>query len=385
MRLAALAPPREGSDAAGAARLWHGPTVPFSVTEAARADLVVDAVFGAGLARPIDGLVAEVLQAARRVVAVDVPSGLDGATGLARGSARSAELTVTFFRLKPGHLLLPGRDLCGRIELADIGIPDNVLPAIAPDTFANLPSLWRLPALTADAHKYTRGHVTVVGGADDDRSRPPGRRSRSARRRRHGDDRRARVRRRLSRRRTGLAGQRGRHRHAAQRHKRAQVWVCGPGLGAPEARIAFPALIAARRTVVADADVFSAFAGEPDALTRRRGADAACRGVRARVRRAGSGPAVRRAGGRGADRRGGAAEGRGHHHRRAGRPGRDQSLRAALAGDGRRRGRAGRASSPGCWRRACRPGMPPPPGPTCMGGPPIWPGRAWWWRICCRH
>ena len=89
-------------------------------------------MFGAGLTRPVDGLVAETLQAARRIVAIDVPSGLDGATGQTLGYAPAAELTVTFFRLKPGHLLLPGRDLCGRIELADIGIPDAVLEAIAP-------------------------------------------------------------------------------------------------------------------------------------------------------------------------------------------------------------------------------------------------------------
>jgi ADP-dependent NAD(P)H-hydrate dehydratase / NAD(P)H-hydrate epimerase len=122
-------------------------------------------VFGAGLTRPVTGLAAETLRAARRIIAIDVPSGLDGATGLPLGYVRAAELTVTFFRLKPGHLLLPGRDLCGRIELADIGIPDTVLDAIAPNTFANLPSLWRLPSLTAESHKYTRGHVTVIGGA----------------------------------------------------------------------------------------------------------------------------------------------------------------------------------------------------------------------------
>ena len=165
VRLAALAPPRPGSDAGGAARLWHGPTVPFTPEEAARADVVVDAVFGAGLTRPVDGLVADTLKAARRIVAIDVPSGLDGATGLTLGYVPAAELTVTFFRLKPGHLLLPGRDLCGRIELADIGIPDAVLDGIAPNTFANVPTLWRLPALTTESHKYTRGHVTVIGGA----------------------------------------------------------------------------------------------------------------------------------------------------------------------------------------------------------------------------
>ncbi len=163
--LAALAQPRAGSDAADAASHWHGPSAPFEAGEAARAELVIDAVFGAGLARDVDGVVADVLRAARRVVAVDVPSGLDGTTGAVRGFAPQAALTVTFFRLKPGHILLPGRGLCGETVLADIGLPGAVLKQVAPSCFANLPELWRLPVPGSQSHKYTRGHVTVVGGA----------------------------------------------------------------------------------------------------------------------------------------------------------------------------------------------------------------------------
>jgi len=96
VRLAALAPPRAGSDAALAAIRWHGPTAAFTPDESRRADLVVDAVFGAGLARDVEGLVADTLAAAPRIVAVDVPSGVDGATGQARGRVAPAERTVTF-------------------------------------------------------------------------------------------------------------------------------------------------------------------------------------------------------------------------------------------------------------------------------------------------
>jgi ADP-dependent NAD(P)H-hydrate dehydratase / NAD(P)H-hydrate epimerase len=265
VRLAALAPPRDGSDAAGAARPWIGPMVPFTPEQANRADVVVDAVFGAGLTRPVDGLAAETLKAARRVVAVDVPSGLDGATGQPLGFAPTAELTVTFFRLKPGHLLLPGRDLCGRIELADIGIPGTVLDAIAPNTFAALPSLWRLPQLTAEAHKYSRGHVTVVGGAS---MTGAARLAAEAARRAGAGMVTIAARGAVETYRSGEPGLLVSEADVATllRDDRRKVWVCGPGLGPDEARAVFPALIAANRTVVGDADVFSAFTGDPDGL-----------------------------------------------------------------------------------------------------------------------
>jgi len=164
--VAALAPPRPGSDAARAAARWRGPMVPFGPSEAKRAGLVIDAVFGAGLARDVEGIASETLAAARApILAVDVPSGVDGATGRVRGYAPQAALTVTFFRLKPGHLLLPGRMLCGETLCADIGLPAAVLDAIAPRCWRNTPALWRIPCFGAGAHKYSRGHVTILGGA----------------------------------------------------------------------------------------------------------------------------------------------------------------------------------------------------------------------------
>jgi NAD(P)H-hydrate epimerase len=111
--------------------------------------------------------VAAINASGKPVVAVDVPSGLDGTTGQAVGPVVQATRTVTFFRLKPGHLLLPGRTLCGEVSLADIGIPAAVLDdAIEPATFANRPALWRehFPQARLDGHKYTRGHAVVVSG-----------------------------------------------------------------------------------------------------------------------------------------------------------------------------------------------------------------------------
>lgn len=157
----------------GAARhhadLWGGAIEPMCPDVLVGAELVVDAIFGAGLSRPLDGLAKETLAAASHrklpIVAIDVPSGLMGDTGEALGAIAS-DLTVTFFRKKPGHLLLPGRQLCGQVIVADIGIPMTVLEEIAPYTFANDPRLWKaeLPTLLHGGNKYTRGHALIYGG-----------------------------------------------------------------------------------------------------------------------------------------------------------------------------------------------------------------------------
>ena len=149
---------------------WGEPVEPLSPATLADADLVIDALFGAGLSRPLEGTAAEVVAAinaaGKPVVAVDVPSGLDGSTGASAGPVVQATCTVTFFRLKPGHVLLPGRTLCGEVRLADIGIPERVLQEIAPRTFLNRPGLWHkdYPSPRMDGHKYTRGHAVVVSG-----------------------------------------------------------------------------------------------------------------------------------------------------------------------------------------------------------------------------
>lgn len=161
-------------DAALAAERWTGPIGAACDVLLNDASVVIDALFGAGLDRDLEGearaLVEKVncwrAQTGGAVVAVDVPSGVDGDTGQVRGVAIYADVTVTFFRSKPGHLLLPGRTLCGQIECAQIGIPASVLEMIQPRTFCNAPALWRagLPAPAADGHKYTRGHALVLSG-----------------------------------------------------------------------------------------------------------------------------------------------------------------------------------------------------------------------------
>lgn len=160
-------------DAAEMAMRWEGGVEPLTPASLKDADVVVDALFGAGLTRDVECAAAEVIAALNAshlpVVAVDVPSGIDGTTGQVRGNAPRAEATVTFFRRKPGHLLLPGRAHCGAVRVADIGIADTVLDAIEPQAFANEPPLWLgcYPWPAIEAHKYARGHLTVVSGGPE--------------------------------------------------------------------------------------------------------------------------------------------------------------------------------------------------------------------------
>jgi hydroxyethylthiazole kinase-like uncharacterized protein yjeF len=156
-------------DAALHAARWAGPIEPLDSRVLDAAELVIDAIFGAGLSRALETDVVTVLEAVaeRRIplAAVDVPSGVMGDTGESLGAAH-AELTVTFTRTKPAHLLLPGRDLCGAQVLADIGTPVGVLEVIEINTWENAPPLWRLrlPQLSAAGNKYSRGHALLVGG-----------------------------------------------------------------------------------------------------------------------------------------------------------------------------------------------------------------------------
>ena len=159
-------------DAAVAARRWTGSVEALSADLLEGHPLVIDALFGAGLSRPVEGLAAQILGRANALglplVAVDVPSGLHGDTGEVLGSAAKAELTVTFFRGKPGHYSLEGRRLCGEIVIADIGIRPSVLREIRPTLWKNEPSLWSSLVGHHDLadHKYKRGHLTILGGAE---------------------------------------------------------------------------------------------------------------------------------------------------------------------------------------------------------------------------
>jgi hydroxyethylthiazole kinase-like uncharacterized protein yjeF len=157
-------------DAASAARGWKYPVLPFNRQAIGKPALIIDALFGAGLNRPVKGDPREMIEAVNAngapVLSVDLPSGVNGTTGAVMDVAVQATETITFFRRKPAHLLLPGRLHCGRVRVADIGIRADVLGEIQPQAFENTPELWRksFPVPQIDGQKYARGHALVISG-----------------------------------------------------------------------------------------------------------------------------------------------------------------------------------------------------------------------------
>lgn len=163
-------PARLKGDAAKAFAAYQGPLQPLEDYAPQGGDLVIDALFGAGLGRDLDASVIDVIDRVTHadlpVIAVDLPSGLDGLTGHPRPKAFHAVHTVTFMARKPGHVLMPGRALCGTVEVYDIGIPRRILEGHRGDIALNRPSQWQhhLPRISDASHKFTRGHLTVFSG-----------------------------------------------------------------------------------------------------------------------------------------------------------------------------------------------------------------------------
>jgi NAD(P)H-hydrate epimerase len=153
-----------------ARRRWNGDIMPITPELLNGIGLVIDALFGVGLNREtgpeLANLFSEIEKRKIPVLAVDIPTGIEGNTGCVLGQALHAEVTVTFARKKPGHLLLPGRAYAGELVVADIGLPTSVYEAVQPNLFENGPDLWRsaLPKLDWAKHKYSRGAAVVAGG-----------------------------------------------------------------------------------------------------------------------------------------------------------------------------------------------------------------------------
>lgn len=263
-------------DAAAHADRWRGGVAALSPGLVERHGLIVDALFGAGLGRPLDGTARDTVEAVAGsglpVVAVDLPSGVHGDDGLVHGAAAPASVTVTFFRPKPGHLLEPGRSLCGTLIVADIGIPESALEAIAPRQGINRPAAWRRawPAARAAGHKYDHGHVLALSGAMSGASRLAAAAARSAG--------------------AGLVTvaadpsavatiaasspglivlpcDGGAARRALLADARRNALLVGPGAGSGDAtRAAVRDVLATGRAAVLDADALTAFADAPESL-----------------------------------------------------------------------------------------------------------------------
>jgi hydroxyethylthiazole kinase-like uncharacterized protein yjeF len=164
-RVVVLAGPgNKGRDGKAAAAFLQACGWPVRVSDdIGDAALIIDALFGAGLNRDFSSTLADKINGAGvPIVAIDVPSGIDGLTGQVRGAAVKADLTVTFFRKKPAHVLLPGKVHCGEVVLADIGIDESVLSDLAIRQWENTKPV--LPRFDAAAYKFSKGHAVVVSG-----------------------------------------------------------------------------------------------------------------------------------------------------------------------------------------------------------------------------
>ena len=163
-------------DALRASEEWEGVTFELSLSHLKKringCAVVIDALFGIGLNRPvkenIKGLINAIYKSEIPCVSIDIPSGIDADSGKILGTAIKANETISFFRPKLGHILLPGREYSGNLIISDIGIPDSVIQKINPTIFLNSPNLWnkKFPWPSYLDHKYSRGHALVMGGEE---------------------------------------------------------------------------------------------------------------------------------------------------------------------------------------------------------------------------
>lgn len=280
VRIAALGDPQKlTGDALANYKRWQGTVEPMAPMVLEEGCILIDALFGAGLARDIEGVCAHVINAAAALelpaIAVDLPSGINGDSGTVMGTALPARETVTFFRRKPGHLLYPGRDLCGQVHVVDIGIPGSALDDIAPETFENKPDNWSAQVFglrSATRHKYDRGHLVIAGSAA-----MPGAARLAARAARRAGAGLVTLAVPETAQQTYLTGDPGNIVEIRDRFAdtlsdvRRNAVLIGPGIGiGDETRaMVLQAIDKGVRSVVLDADALTSFADEPKALFRQ--------------------------------------------------------------------------------------------------------------------
>lgn len=174
IRLHSLVPARKFTgDAKKAVKDWNGDISDMKTLPDIDPDktIILDAVFGTGLSKPLEEPVISFFKAVRDsglpVIAVDIPSGVNGNDGSADPHSLKAAHTLTFFRKKLGHVLMPGMGHCGNIHVLDIGIEDSITEKTGFVCYENDPALWqdKVPKPDQKGHKYSRGHVVMLGGA----------------------------------------------------------------------------------------------------------------------------------------------------------------------------------------------------------------------------
>ena len=155
------------------AERWGGTYVDLASVQVEDYVLIIDALYGIGLNRALEGYLLKFFQKLNRhkidVVAIDIPSGISADTGEVLGGCATAVLTITFGRPKCGHFLVPGKIFCGELIVADIGLKSSIFETTGQTTKLNGPDLWldRMPFPESKMHKYDRGHAVVVGGGSE--------------------------------------------------------------------------------------------------------------------------------------------------------------------------------------------------------------------------
>jgi NAD(P)H-hydrate epimerase len=134
------------------------------------ATVIVDALLGTGLSSKVKGAYAEAIglinNAGKPVIAVDIPSGIDAATGKVLGCAVKADFTITFALAKCGHILYPGAEYTGRLSIIDIGIPAEIVAAAEGYEFLDVEAVKPfLKKRSPSAHKGDSGHCLIVAGS----------------------------------------------------------------------------------------------------------------------------------------------------------------------------------------------------------------------------
>jgi len=161
------------NDAKVSVERWQGDIEPLNSNLGLKnAAIVVDCIYGTGYSGVLPPEIVTLFDKIRmrklQVVAADVPSGMNATTGITSPGALKPDVTVAFCRKKIAHVIMPSKEFCGKVRVADVQIPDATIAASGGTVFENDPALWLkdFPIPGPNTHKFERGHVVVYGGSE---------------------------------------------------------------------------------------------------------------------------------------------------------------------------------------------------------------------------